>query len=97
MFGPKVKSIDINEIKNLDKKMVIDVRTKQEYSMNKVSGVRNVEMSSLLKAPEKYLNKEETYYIMCASGMRSKKTTKQLMKMGYEVVNLKGGIASYRK
>lgn len=52
-------------------------------------------MNNLLKNPEKYLNKEKEYYIMCQSGMRSSRTSNILSKQGYKIINVSGGIGSY--
>lgn len=90
MFFNKIKSI--NNISELKKEDIIDVRTSSEIKYTgKIKGSRNVEMSMLLADPSKYLKKDKAYFILCQSGMRSKKVTKALSKLGYDVTNIKGG------
>lgn len=98
MFGmfSKAESINVNEINNLDKSKVIDIREPNEYKYNKIKGVKNIPMNTLLANPNNFMNKEDTYYIMCQSGMRSSSTCKKLTSAGYKVINLKGGINSYK-
>lgn len=97
MFIKKYDSININEIKNINKTSIIDVRTKEEFQQQNIKGSKNIELQILLNNPEKYLAKDKKYYMMCASGMRSKQACNILYKLGYNVTNLKGGIMSYKK
>ncbi len=90
-----MKSIDVNEIKNLDKQYVIDIREVEEYAQKSIEGVKNVPMNGLLMNTESFMQKDKTYYIMCLSGGRSMMTCQQLSAKGYDVVNLSGGIMSY--
>ncbi len=90
-----MKSIDVNEIKNLDKNMVIDIREVEEYAQKSIDGVKNIPMSGLLLNADSFLNKQDTFYIMCLSGGRSSMACQQLSQQGYDVVNLSGGIMSY--
>jgi rhodanese family protein len=38
---------------------------------------------------------EETIYVICHSGMRSKMAAKKLKKKGYDVVNVRGGMSAW--
>lgn len=95
LFGSKVKSVDVNSIET-DKVKLIDIRETYETRMGSIKGSKKIPMNELLDNPEKYLNKEDEFYIMCQSGMRSSKATKELNKLGYKVVNVSGGFGSYR-
>ncbi|MGL4589056.1 MAG: rhodanese-like domain-containing protein [Mycoplasmatales bacterium] len=75
---------------------VIDIRTSGEWNQYHVDGLTHIDMDELLMDPAKYLKTNQTYYIMCASGMRSFQTTGLLMEHGYTVINVEGGISSYR-
>lgn len=94
-FNKKFESININDLDVNDSTKIIDVRTASEYRSNHLKKAKNVELNSLLANPESYLSKEVKYYIVCQSGMRSSKACKVLSKLGYNVVNLKGGMSSY--
>ncbi len=89
--------ISVLEIKNLDKKYIIDIREEEELLVNKIEGLKNVAMDTLLADPDKYINKDETFYLMCRSGVRSLRTTNTLNSKGYKVISLKGGILAYEK
>ncbi len=101
MFGflNRIPSKDVKEIDSIkNKHRIIDIRTKKELGRyGKVKGIRHIEMNELLTNPDKYLMKDEghEYYLMCQTGGRSKKTVKQLNKLGFNTVNLKGGFFYY--
>lgn len=89
-------SIDVNELdKLLPKIKLIDVREPYEFQNMSIKGSKNVPMRTLLGEPEKYLNKSEEYYIICHSGARSARMVKGLSKLGFNVINVSGGVASY--
>lgn len=95
MFFSKVKSKNINDKSIVFNSFVIDVRSKEDFKKGKIRGCKNIEINTLLAHPELYLNKNDEYYIMCLSGMRSKKVVKVLSKQGYNLVNLDGGYMNY--
>lgn len=91
-----VKSINVNDLDNLIGKIeLIDIRETYEVNMGTIKGSKNIPMGKLLDNPDKYLNKEKEYYIMCQSGMRSSRTSKTLNNIGYNVINVSGGMGSY--
>ncbi len=98
MFGlfAKVKSESINSVDELIGTInLIDVREVQEVRMGTIRTAKNIPMGNLLSTPEKYLDKNQTYYLMCQSGGRSGRCAKALAGKGYDVVNLTGGYGSY--
>lgn len=52
-------------------------------------------MGDLLNDPEKYLNKDKEYHIVCQSGGRSSTACNKLRGLGFDVVNVAGGVGSY--
>ena len=97
LFGKKdFKSVNVNDLDNiLGKINLIDIREPYEVKTRSLKGSKNIQMNNLLKNPEKYLNKEKEYYIMCQSGMRSSRTSNILSKQGYKIINVSGGIGLY--
>ncbi len=91
-----MKSININEIKNLENIKVIDVREVNEYKQLSIPNTSNIPMMGLIANHENFLDKNETYYIMCQSGGRSFQVASRLEQLGYSVINLEGGIGSYK-
>ncbi|EKQ52976.1 rhodanese-like domain-containing protein, partial [Clostridium sp. Maddingley MBC34-26] len=70
MFGflkrDEGKVINVNDIDNLIGKVeLIDIREKYEYAGGSIKSAKNIPMGELLKEPDKYLNKNKEYYIMC--------------------------------
>lgn len=92
-----VKSVEVNKLdEEFAGRKIIDIREPYETSSGTIKGAKKVPMNTLLQNPEKYLNKDNEYHIMCQSGMRSFKASKSLSKLGYNVVNVAGGFGSYR-
>ncbi|MDF2538729.1 MAG: Rhodanese domain protein [Herbinix sp.] len=90
------KVIHVNDMDSLIGTIeLIDIREPYEYKSGCIKGARNIPMGSLLNTPESYLKKEKTYYIMCQSGARSKRTSSILTKQGFDVINVAGGMGSY--
>lgn len=96
-FGTKIDSINVNEIDSLiGKSNIIDVREKYECDRGMLKSTKNIPLNTLTNNPDKYLKKEETYYIICHTGARSASACKHLVKLGYKTINVKGGMMSYR-
>ena len=90
------KVINVNDIDELIGKVdLIDIREDYEYKGGSIKSAKNIPMGELLNQPEKYLNKNKEYYIMCQSGGRSARACSSLTKQGFDVVNVSGGMGSY--
>lgn len=90
-------TIRVNELENyIGKVNLIDIREPYEYSAGHVQTAKNIPMNTLLTIPEKYLDKNKEYYIICQSGGRSTSACNYLSKLGYNVINVVGGTGSYR-
>jgi len=86
----------VNDMDNLIGKVeLIDIRESYEYNSGSLKSAKNIPMGNLLMEPNKYLVKDETYYIMCQSGGRSGSACRELSKEGFNVVNVSGGMGSY--
>ncbi len=93
----ETKDINVNELDNMIGKIeLIDIREPYEVSGGSIKTAKNIPMGNLINSPQKYLIKNKTYYIMCQSGARSSRTVKMLAKQGYDVINVLGGMGSYR-
>lgn len=90
------KVIHVNDMDDLIGKVeLIDIREPYEYKSGSIKTAKNIPMENLLYAPDKYLIKNKTYYIMCQSGGRSGNTCRALTKQGFDVINVAGGMGSY--
>ena len=92
----ELTSIHVNDIENLLGKIeLFDIREPYEYNTGSIKSSKNIPMDKLLNTPEKYMDQEKEYYIICQSGGRSMVTSKALTKAGYKVINVAGGVGSY--
>ena len=76
---------------------IIDIRDSNAYNKNHIYNAKNIAMNLLTNIPEKYLNKNETYYIYCSSGYKSQKCCRLLEKKGYDTVSIIGGYDKYKE
>ncbi|MEG0297332.1 MAG: rhodanese-like domain-containing protein [Clostridium sp.] len=88
--------IYVNEIDDLIGEInLIDIRERHEFRAGSIKSAKNIPMDNFLDNPEKYMNKDEKYYILCRSGSRSDSACRILRKDGYNVINVSGGVANY--
>ncbi len=92
------QEITISDLKRMMSQQrihIIDIRDNYQFQLGNIPTSRNVPMNFLLTVPENYLNKEDTYYLCCEFGSRSKRACQELLEMGYHVVNIAGGYQEY--
>lgn len=93
-YNGDVMQIKISEIEN--KNNIIDIRTSTEFNEFNIGG-RNITRMNLLKNPEYYLDKNNTYYIVCNKGVLSLSCSKILNALGYNCYSVAGGIDDLKK
>ncbi len=92
----EVTSIHVNDIGSLLGRIeLFDIREPYEFSSGSIKTAKNIPMDKLLDTPEKFMDKEKEYYIICQSGGRSMAATKALKRAGYNVINVSGGVGAY--
>lgn len=90
------KSIGTNELKGLiGQANIIDIRDNYLYKIGNIPSSKNIPANFLIVNPDKYLNKNELYYIYCSFGMQSNKVCSKLSNLGYNVINVMGGYNDY--
>ena len=82
-----------------DSMQLLDVRTPQEYAEGHIDGALNIDVRSddFQKMAEKDLSRDSTILVYCRSGRRSMDAAKILTRLGYKVINLKGGIIEWKE
>lgn len=95
MFGlTKINSISTKELEEklkINRKMqVIDVREPSEFASGHISGARNIPLGTIAS-----FTSPLPIYLICQSGMRSKRAAKALTKKGLEVTNVSGGMSAW--
>lgn len=92
----RVNSVNVNDLGELLGKInLIDIREPYEYKNGHLPSAKNISMSKILAEPDRYLNKDKEYHIICQSGGRSISTSSKLKAKGFNIVNVSGGTGSY--
>lgn len=93
------KTPDINEgmkkMKNTRGAVLIDVRTREEYSKAHIPGSLNIPLDELQTAESKIFDKNTPLFVHCLSGGRSRQAVHFLKNSGYSDVTDLGGISYY--
>ncbi|HEX5167593.1 MAG TPA: rhodanese-like domain-containing protein [Cyclobacteriaceae bacterium] len=77
--------------------IILDVRTKGEYSSGHIKGSLNIEVGQLGNNLHRLPDKTKTIITCCASGMRSGVAKNMLIAKGYKTVHNGGGWVSLRE
>ena len=89
-----MKEITFNDFYQLYQKeslSVLDVRELEEFEALHLEGAHNFPLSQLTDTFEQ-LDKDNLYYVICKSGIRSARACQFLAEQGYEVINVQGGM-----
>lgn len=80
-----------------DSVQLLDVRTPEEYAEGHIDGAININVQSndFKRLVNKDLSKDFTILVYCRSGRRSLDAAKILTGLGYQVINLNGGIIEW--
>lgn len=74
---------------------VIDIRRIESFNNGHIDGAKNVPFNQLIIAPDKYLQKNQVYYLYCQKGTKSIKACQILSRVGYQVYNILGGYEAW--
>ena len=97
------ETVDVDTFERMiaapDSIQLLDVRSEEEYEEGHLPGATliNIQDSTFLNQVEKQLVKEKPIAVYCRSGRRSANAASKLVKAGYTVINLDGGIIAWRK
>jgi len=98
-FFDLFKQPDINqgveEYRQREDAILLDVRTPQEYRDGRIPGSKNVPLQTIDKIRSVADNKNIPLFVYCYSGGRSRQAAAMLQRMGYSNVQNIGGIAAY--
>ena len=91
-----MKEINVNEIDRIVNPIVIDVR--EDYELKETGTIKGAVHIPMNEVPNRLneITKEREIYILCRSGVRSYNVAKYLNELGYEAINLDGGIIDYK-
>ena len=90
-----IKTVDaaqFAEFINSDSVLLVDVRTAEEYAAGHIANAKNIDvLKSDFKNNASTLPNNKQIAVYCRSGKRSLVAANILAKMGYKVINLRGG------
>ena len=89
------ESISVTDLKKLNYVNLIDIRSIEKYNNKHIPNAKNIPMEQLLIRPEKYLDKNQRYYIYCQKGIQSRTLCQILVSSGYNVTNVSGGYEAW--
>ncbi len=87
------------ELKTDSSVVILDVRTPQELSgpLGKIDGVINIPLQELeQRVDELKPYKDKTINVICRTGHRSRIAADYLLKQGFKIKNVLGGMTQYR-
>lgn len=91
-----MKEININEIDKIKNPYILDIREKEELlQTGTIKGAVHIPMKKIPGSLNK-IPKDKEIYVFCRSGRRSGIISKMLGQLGYNVINLSGGIIKYK-
>jgi rhodanese-related sulfurtransferase len=95
------KTVGVEEFEKLSKEpntVILDVRTPAEYATGHLKDAVLIDLNSKeFDQKVKGLDKDKTYLVHCAVGMRSEKACKRLDTFQFpKVYNLEGGIKAWK-
>lgn len=85
----------IEEYKETEGAILLDVRSRSEYSSGHVPDSINIDVQSINDAVTAIPDKQTPIFVYCLSGSRSKMAASALKSMGYTQVKSIGGLNSY--
>lgn len=90
-----IKTVDAAQFAEFiksDSVFLVDVRTAEEYAAGHIANAKNIDvLKSDFKNNASTLPKNKQIAVYCRSGKRSLVAANILAKMGYKVINLRGG------
>jgi rhodanese-related sulfurtransferase len=92
-----MKELTVKEVEQLitDKEVsLIDVREVDEVAAGKIPGIKNIPLSELTERVSE-IEKDKEHIIICRSGNRSGKACAYLTQLGYNVINMSGGMLEW--
>ena len=97
---PKYVSITMEEAKNVFETqgdyIILDVRREDEFAEGHIPGAINVPNEGIQDTePSELPDKNQTIYVYCRSGNRSKQAASKLVAMGYTNILEFGGIMDW--
>lgn len=86
---------DLYKKEKSEKLDILDVRESDEFENGHIKSAQNIPLSVLVERIEE-LDKNKSYYVICHSGGRSGSACQYLRKLQFNVINVMGGMSSWK-
>ncbi|MCJ2370532.1 rhodanese-like domain-containing protein [Pseudomonas sp. RGM 3321] len=95
--GASLSTRELTALVNSDQGVVIDVRSKKDFTAGHIVGSLNFPQDKVLtRTTELQKYKDKTLIIVDAMGQHAGTTARELLKSGFKAAKLSGGISSWR-
>ncbi|KPW34879.1 Rhodanese-like domain protein [Pseudomonas syringae pv. apii] len=95
--GASLSTRELTALVNSDQGVVIDVRSKKDFTAGHIVGSLNFPQDKVLtRTAELQKYKDKTLIIVDAMGQHAGSTARELLKTGFKAAKLSGGISSWR-
>ncbi|RMM31668.1 Rhodanese domain-containing protein [Pseudomonas coronafaciens pv. oryzae] len=95
--GASLSTRELTAMVNRDEAVVIDVRSKKDFTAGHIVGSLNFPQDKVLtRTAELQKYKDKTLIIVDAMGQHAGTTARELLKSGFKAAKLSGGISSWR-
>ncbi|EPM48533.1 rhodanese-like domain-containing protein [Pseudomonas syringae pv. actinidiae ICMP 19073] len=95
--GASLSTRELTALVNSDQGVVIDVRSKKDFTAGHIVGSLNFPQDKVLtRTAELQKYKDKTLIIVDAMGQHAGSTARELLKTGFRAAKLSGGISSWR-
>ena len=95
MFKRADINVGVDEFRNTQGAVLLDVRTKEEYKDGHIEGSINIPLQNIYAVQTVITDLDKPVFVHCLSGGRSAQATSILKSMGYKNVENIGGISAY--
>ena len=89
----------ISQFHSDENAIILDVRTPEEFETSRIPNSKNIDFynpQNFMQEIEK-LNKDNSYYLYCRTGVRSANSCQLMNELGFnKVYNLLGGIVEWK-
>ena len=96
--GKRASALEVTQLLNRGKTVVIDVRDAAEFAKGHLRDAKNIPLADLSsRIGELDKSKGKTVVVVCQSGTRAEKAVKQLQAAGFDdIVSLDGGVTAWQ-
>ncbi|HEU4374997.1 MAG TPA: rhodanese-like domain-containing protein [Telluria sp.] len=96
--GKRASALQVTQIMNRGKSVVVDVRTPEEFAAGHLRDAKNIPLADLgTRIGELEKSKGRSVVVVCQTGARADKAVRQLAAAGFDdVVSLDGGLTAWQ-